>query len=104
MICPRVKRPFGPDQVQIHRVELLGLHGRPGLVLLGHVDRHHLLVVPEELALRRGLGQQLEQVFQHVHVPVDLLAERKALAGEVPLAAELLPGLQDVGLLPAPAR
>ena len=50
---------LGAHQVQVHRVELLGLHGRPGLVLLGHVDRHHLLVVPEELALGRGLGQQL---------------------------------------------
>ena len=90
---------LGTHQVQVHGVELLGLHGRPGLVLLGHVDRHHLLVVPEELPLRRDLGQQLHEVLQHLGVPLDRLAQRKALAGEVPLAAELFPGLQDVGLL-----
>ena len=89
---------FRSDQVQINRVEFFGLHGRPGFFLLGHVDRHHLLVVPKDLAVGCGGGQQFDQFFQHLFVPENFFADGKTLAGEMPLAAELFPGLQDVGL------
>ena len=88
-----------PPQQQVDGIELLGEHGRPGLLLLGHVQRHHLLVVPEQLSARGDLGKHLDQFLQHLGLPADLLADRKTLAGEMPFAAQLLPRLEDIRMV-----
>ena len=100
---PLGEAALGSGKVQVDGVELLGLHRGPGLALLRHVKRHDLLVVPQQLAVGRRFVEQFHQLLEHLHLPLDLAAEGKTAAGEMPLAAELLPGLQDVGRSPGPA-
>ncbi|OYV85954.1 MAG: hypothetical protein B7Z73_12610, partial [Planctomycetia bacterium 21-64-5] len=90
---------LGASQHQVERRGFLGMDRRPWLA--GAVDEQvdHLLVVPQELAFGRRLGQQLAQLFQHFHFPRNLLAWRKAFPRQVPLAAQHFPGHHVFGLL-----
>ena len=71
------KSPLRSHQVYVNGVGFLRLHGRPGNVLLGHVDRDDLLVVPKEPALRGDFGQQLEQLFEQPGFPRTVLPRAK---------------------------
>jgi len=58
-----------------------------------------LLIVPQELPGGGSGRQQLAQLFEHLGLPQDALARRKAFARQVPFLAENLPRHQVLGLL-----
>ena len=94
---PRGKPSFRSDKVQINGIEFFGLHRSP-LFLAGQDERHDLFIGPNDFRIGSGGRKQIDQFFQQAFFPENFLSNGKTSVGKMPLAAELFPRLQDVGV------